>query len=102
MTTALTPEQALEHLLEISVDIRDGVVIDSEGRRLAGRRSLAGPAGELLAASDTPEIEVGAGRGAVFASRSERGAIVVVCDRAALPALVLYDLRVVLGRMEPA
>ena len=102
MTAALTPERALEHLLELSPDIRDGVVMDPEGRRLAGRRSLAGPARELLAATDAPEIEVGAGRGAVFASRSPRGAIVVVADRSTLPALLLYDLRVVLSQMEAA
>lgn len=100
MTAALTPERALQHLLELSPDIRDGVVMDKEGRRLAGRRSLAGPARELLAACDAPEVEVGAGRGAVFASRSDRGAMVVVADRSTLPALILYDLRVVLERME--
>lgn len=100
MTAALTPERALDQLLEISPDIRDGVVMDREGRRLAGRRSLAGPARELLAATDASEIEVGAGRGSVFASRSDRGAIVVVADRSTLPALLLHDLRVVLAQVE--
>jgi hypothetical protein len=100
MTAALTPERALDHLLEISVDVRAGVVMDPKGRRVAGRRSLAGPARELLAACEAPEIEVGAGRGSVFASRSDKGAIVVVADRTSLPSLLLYDLRVVLERME--
>ena len=36
------------------------------------------------------------GRGVVFAVRSDGGAIVVVTHRSALPALMLYDLRVVL------
>ena len=102
MTAALMPEQALEHLLEISADVRDGVVLGATGRRLAGRRSLAGPARQLLAATDAPEIEVGTGRGAVFASRSGKRAIVVVAHRSALPALLLYDLRVVLSQMETA
>ena len=99
MTGALTPEQAVDRLLEISADIRAGVVLGAGGRRLAGRRSLAGAARELLAATEAPEIEVGAGRGAVFASRSGDRAIVVVAERSALPALLLYDLRVVLNQM---
>jgi hypothetical protein len=102
MASALTPDQALEHLLELSPDIRAAVVLDDQRRRLAGRRSLAGAARELLAATDAPEIEVGAGRGSVFASRSERAAIAVVAARSALPALMLFDLRVVLARLEAA
>ncbi len=99
MTGALTPQQALDELHDISADIRDGVVLAPDGRRLAGSPSLAGPARDLLAATDAPEIEVGTGRGAVFASRSHDAALVVVAARAALPALALYDLRVVLGRL---
>lgn len=101
MTAKLTPHQALDHLLDASPDVRGGVVLGVDGRRLAGRRSLAGPARELLAATDEPEIEVGVGRGAVFASRSPSGrrTIVVVTDRTALPALMLADLRMTLGRM---
>jgi hypothetical protein len=100
MKSALTPERALDHLLELSADVRDGVVLSTDGSRLAGSPVLAGPARELLEASDSREIEVGTGRGGVFASRSERAAIVVVTERSALPALMLYDLRVVLGEME--
>ncbi|MFL5819755.1 MAG: hypothetical protein ACJ76S_03630 [Solirubrobacteraceae bacterium] len=100
MTGALSPEQALERLLEMSADIRRGVVLDDRGRHLAGSRALAGPAGELLDAVEAPEIEVGTGRGAVFAVRSGGASIVVVTQRSTLPALMLYDLRVVLGEME--
>ena len=100
MTGALSPEQALDRLLEMSADVRQGVVVDDRGRRLAGSRALAGPARELLDAIDTPEIEVGTGRGGVFAARSGGAAIVVVTQRSVLPALMLYDLRVVLGEME--
>ena len=99
MTAALTPEQAHEELLDLSADIRECVVLDANGRRLAGPLALAGPAGQLLAASDEPEIEVGTGRGSVFASRAPRAAIVAVAERTALPALMLYDLRVVLARV---
>jgi hypothetical protein len=100
MTAALTPQRALDHLLGLTTDVRDGVVLAADGRRLAGSAVLAGPARELLAASEAPEIEVGTGRGGVFASRSERGAIVVATHRSALPALMLYDLRVTLERLE--
>jgi hypothetical protein len=100
MTRALSAAQALEHLLDLSSDIRAGVVLDSRGRRVAGARSLAGPARELLSAADAPEIEVSTGRGTVFASRGRRATIVVVTQRSALPALMLYDLRAVLEMMD--
>ena len=100
MTSALSAAQALDHLLDLSSDIRAGVVLDSRGRRVAGGRALAGLARQLLAESDAPEIEISTGRGTVFASRGTGAAIVVVTQRSALPALVLYDLRVVLEMME--
>ena len=99
MTGALSPEQALDRLLEMSADVRQGVILDDRGRRLAGSRALAGPARELLDAADAPEFEVATGRGAVFAVRSDGAAFVVVTQRSTLPALMLYDLRVVLGEM---
>ena len=37
------------------------------------------------------------GEGAVFAARSDSHAIAVVCGRFALPSLIRYDLRMVLG-----
>jgi hypothetical protein len=100
MTGALSPEQALDRLLEMSADVRQGVILDGRGRRLAGSRPLAGPASELLDAVDAPEIEVATGRGGVFAVRSNGAAIVVVTHRSTLPALMLYDLRVMLGELE--
>ena len=102
MTGALTPERALDHLLELSADFRDAVVLSADGARLAGNPVLAGPARELLEATDAPEVEVGTGRGGVYAVRCGDAAIVAVTQRSALPALVLYDLRVVLGRLEEA
>jgi hypothetical protein len=99
MTSALTPEQAHQELLDLSADIRECVVLDAAGSRLAGPLALAGPASQLVAASAEPEIEVGTGRGSVFASRSPQAAVVAVAERTALPALMLYDLRVVLARV---
>jgi hypothetical protein len=93
------PHDALEELLGLSGDLRDGVLLDAGSDRLAGRRALAGPAQELLAASEAPELEVSTGHGTVFASRDADHALVVVADRSALSALVLYDMRVTLQRL---
>jgi hypothetical protein len=48
-------------------------------------------------AGDAKEIQVVTDEGDVFAARSEHHAIAVVCGRFALPSLIRYDLRVVLG-----
>jgi hypothetical protein len=78
-------------------------VLDAGGGHLAGPPALAEPARRLLAgAGDAAEVEVATGRGVVYAARSSRNAIAVVATRAALPALMLYDLRVVLGELDAA
>jgi hypothetical protein len=100
MTTELSPVQALDRLAELAGEIREAVVLGADGRRMAGSPAVAGPAAELLAASDSPEIEVAAARGVVFAVRGRRYAIAAVCTRSALPALMRYDLRAVLAELE--
>jgi hypothetical protein len=97
----MSPEKALDRVLTMALDARDGVVLGADGRRLAGSRTLAAPARELLAhAGDAPEIEVATGRGTVYAVRSDRRAIAVVATRSALPSVMLYDLRMTLGELE--
>jgi hypothetical protein len=99
--SALTPEVALEYLRELSADIRAAVLLDADGRCLAGTEPLAEPARELLAAApEDSAIEVVADRGAVFAARSARHALCVVTGRFALPALILYDLRTLLSDLQ--
>lgn len=94
----LTPALALDYLRELSADIRTGVVLDPEGTLLAGPEHLEEGARELLAgAPGAEEVHVSTADGAVFAARSERHALVVVCGRLALPSLIRYDLRVVLA-----
>ena len=60
----------------------------------------------LAAAGDAAEVHVTLPDGAVYAVRSPRHAVVVACGPFTLPALSLYDLRVVLaeldGEREPA
>ena len=90
----MSPERALAHLREDSNEIRDGVVLDPGGRRLGGSRTLAGPAAELLRqAGDAAEVEVGTGRGTVFAVRGPAATIAVVAERSALSSVMRYDLR---------
>ena len=94
----LTPPLALDYLRELSADIRSGVVLDPGGALLAGPEALGEPARDLLgAAGSAEEIHVTTPDGAVFAARSDQHALVVVCGRFALPSLIRYDLRLVLG-----
>ena len=96
MTPALTPEDALARLREISPDVRDAVVLDAAGALLAGRSDLAAAAGDLLASTGAAAVEVADERGAVFAARSARHAIVAVAARPALASLMFFDLRALL------
>jgi hypothetical protein len=98
MPPALTPARALEYLRELSADIRDGAVLDADGRVLAGGEPLAAPARELLAAAgEATDVHVTTDEGAVFAARDDHHAIVLACGRLALPSLARYDLRMVLA-----
>jgi len=93
----MTPERALDRLLAMAVDARDGVVLGSDGRWLAGSRALSAPVRELLRhAGDAAEVEVATGRGTVYAARSDRRAVAVVAARSALPAAMRYDVHMTL------
>jgi hypothetical protein len=99
----LTPPLALDYLRELSADIRAGVVLDPAGTLLAGPESLAEPARDLLeAAGDAAEVQVTTADGGVYAARDERHAVAVVVSRFALPSLIRYDLRLVLGDLAGA
>jgi hypothetical protein len=94
----LTPALALDLLRELSADIRAGVVLDPAGALLAGPEALAAPARDLLAAAgEAAEIQVATADGSVFAARSDRHAVAVVCGRFPLASLIRYDLKRVLG-----
>jgi hypothetical protein len=98
MTDALSPAQALEYLRTLSADIEEAAVLDADGSLLAGPEALAEPARALLAAApDAADLEVSTAASSVFAARSDRHAVVLVCGRFALPALVRFDLRMVLA-----
>ena len=99
--STLTPPLALDYLRELSADIRSGVVLAHDGALLAGPEALAGPARDLLRlAGEAHEVHAVTRDGDVFAARSDRHAIVVVCGRFALPSLIRYDLKRVLADLE--
>jgi len=99
---ALTPELAVDYLRELSADIRAAAVLTPAGEQLAGPPELAEPGRALLAAApDAAELEVSTGGGVVYAARSGSHAVIAVCGRFALPALIRYDLNVVLGDLAP-
>jgi hypothetical protein len=102
-STPLTPTLALDYLRELSADIRAGVVLDPSGKLLAGPEELADAARDLIAAAGAArEIHVANADGTVFAARSDRHTVVVVCGRLALPSLIRYDLRRVLADLRGA
>ena len=102
MTTSLTPELALARLGEFQRSVREAVVLDGDGRRLAGSPAVAEPARQLLSHTDAAEIEVGTGRGVVYAARTPHHAIAAVSTRGALPSLMLFDLRMLLAELDGA
>lgn len=120
---ALTPQLALDHLGELSSEVRAALLLDASGELAAhtveeperGMR-LGALVRELFeradAASEGPgapvaQVEVTTLEGAVFALRvappnggSAGWTIAVVAERLALPSLMFYDLRHVLARLE--
>jgi len=100
MTARLTPALALDHLLELSPDIREGVILTAAGVLAAGSPALAGPARNLIGAADADQVEVRSDRGGVFAARSAHHSVAIVTRRGALPATVFYDLRTVLDQLD--
>ena len=76
MTASLTPALALDYITALSADIRAAVVLDAAGEHLAGPAELARAARDAPARRPASRAETE--RGAVFAARDERHAIVVV------------------------
>lgn len=102
-------------LVDTSTDVLAAVVIDAAGNLVAASEDDPGRARELAdlarqlveradSTADVPaeQIEVQALGGSVFAVRSPNHVLACVTRRAALPALVLYDLRHGLQELERA
>ncbi len=89
---------ALDYLRELSADIRDGVVLDASGGRLAGEPALVPAARELVAGlGSATEAEGRTRAGVILAARAGGLAIVLVCGTQTMPALGRHDLRLVLA-----
>lgn len=109
---ALTPELALQYLGELSTDIKASVLCSADGDTVAasGPVESAERLGELAremferadAVDQQPvsQVEASTGDAAVYAVRDEHWTLAVVTGRFALPALMFYDLRTVLGDLE--
>jgi len=117
--SALTPQLALDHLGELSSDIRASVLIDASGALAASAgvseqgadrlRELAlelfGHADQAAAADFGPlgQVEVTTPEGAVFGVRAPaaRGdwTLAIITGRFALSSLMFYDARKVLGEL---
>jgi hypothetical protein len=90
--------------------VRAAVLLDADGEAVAG--SDGGPSSELAdaardllravdrAADEPPaELEAQVVGGSAYAVRRPGFALVAVARRSALPALVLYDMRAVIGEL---
>jgi len=89
MTASLTPALALAYLQELSLDVRAAVVLDPEGRPLAGDASLAARARELLESPGGASASAGS---LLVARARDGGAIAVLTGSRALMSLVEHDL----------
>jgi predicted regulator of Ras-like GTPase activity (Roadblock/LC7/MglB family) len=111
---ALTPDLALQYLHEMSVDIRAAVLVGADGSPAAATvapgdaERLATLAAELFQRADgadaepVSQVEASTGEGTVFAVRQPDWTLAVVAGRFALPSLMFYDLRAVLGDLGKA
>ena len=108
--SALTPEHALDYLRELSTDITSALLLGRDGRVAAERDVDAADAAAALVnelfesgdraaggAGQTAQIEVVLPSEAVFAVRDGDWTLAVVAHRGALPSLMFYDLRSVVG-----
>ena len=98
----------------MSADVRAAVLLDAAGGLVAASGSDAGRgrrlgelAHELVMAADsaatepTEQIEAQVPGGGVFAVRDARYTLACVTKRLALPALVLYDMRMTMLDIAP-
>jgi len=86
MPAILTPALALRYLRQLSTDVRAAIVLDADGRPLAGDGAIARPAGALAAL-----LPAGAGELVVRVvdGGAPRGSALVVRAAAVAPTLVL-------------
>jgi hypothetical protein len=109
----LSPDETSGRLCALNADARTAVLLDAAGALAGSTEPDTGHAEELAALArglfeavdsapgePAEQLEAQVPGGAVFASRTPRWTLAVVARRQALPSLMLYDLRSVLGELE--
>lgn len=103
MDGAVTPQDALAELIDVSTSIRRAALLAADGATEAEIGGTGLDAGALWRAADDAarllgrppvhQCEVGLGDALVFAVREDGRSAVAVTDPDATAGLVLYDLR---------
>ena len=94
MESPLTPDLALAYLRELSVDVLSVVVVDGNGRLLAGPPHLRAPAAAVLRAPATQQgLAIETDAGWIFAAASGNFGVLVAAGPLALAGLALHDVR---------
>lgn len=104
----LTPEGAVEHLVESSPDLRAAAILDSSGELVAatGPNDWSERGREIWDAAgwrgdDPAQIHIATEAGEVFALRAADGtSVIALANRFALASLMFCDLRAALRRLE--
>jgi hypothetical protein len=112
---ATAHDLALRYLLELSADIRGALLMDRGGDVVASAGRL--PAEDLAATGhrivravsalapddgETVEVDVFAGRGALFVLAEDAHVMVCTTNRSVNPGLIFYDMHAVLRDIDRA
>ena len=112
---ATAHDLALRYLLELSADIRGALLMDRSGGQVAsagllppdglagvGRRIVREVSRLAPHGGETVEVDVFAGRGALFVLAEDANVMVCTTNRSVNPGLIFYDMHAVLRDIERA
>jgi hypothetical protein len=112
---ATAHDLALRYLLELSADIRGALLMDRGGDLVAsagllppeelaetGRRIVREVSGLAPDGDQTVEVDVFAGRGALFVLAEDAHVMVCTTNRSVNPGLIFYDMHAVLRDIDRA
>lgn len=112
---ATAHDLALRYLLELSADIRGALLMDRGGDLVAsagllppeelaetGHRIVREVSGLAPGGGETVEVDVFAGRGALFVLAEDAHVMVCTTNRSVNPGLIFYDMHAVLRDVERA
>jgi hypothetical protein len=112
---ATAHDLALRYLLELSADIRGALLMDRGGGLVAsagllppderaetGKRIVREVSRLASDGGDTVEVDVFAGRGALFVLAEDAHVMVCTANRSVNPGLIFYDMHAVLRDIDRA